>query len=659
MSEQSRRLFEFGPFVLDAAERRLLRDGTPVPLPAKTFDTLLALVERGGRLVEKEELMEAVWPDTSVEEANLNHHVWALRKALGEGVGGARYIETVPKHGYRFAAGVRELTNAGGGELILEKHTLTRVVTLEQERPDSPDAALAQPPGQKSLGAGSRQNLRARWRAPVLLGLLALLGAGAVILFYGPWRKEAAKAESTAGSAAAPKSIAVLPFKTIGAEGTDGDYLGLGLSDALIARLGATQRIIVRPTSAVRKYADPGQDPLVAGREQGVDAVLDGTVQQNGDRIRVIVRLLRVSDGASLWSGQFDERLTDIFAVQDSISRQAAEGLSLTLSDEERERLRRRENPNAEAYYAYMKGRYFWNKRTQEGFRKALEYFQRAIEIDPAYARAYAGLGDAYGFLAGSDPEAITRQKAATKRALELDETLSEAHASLGLISMNIDWDWAGAEREFKRAIELNPNYATAHHWYGEFLAYMGRFDEGLAEVKRAQELDPLSLIINTDVAKVYAFARRYDEAIAQYQRALEMDAGFPEAHALLGMTYSMAGRHAEAERELRRITGLEEHPAYLSWLVYVYGVAGKKEEARRAFGRLKELSKRAYLSPFWMAVAYTGMGDKEQAFKYFDKAFEEQAMGAAVSLKVNPIFDSLRSDPRFDDLLRRAKFKP
>lgn len=658
MSEQPRRLFEFGPFVLDAAERRLLRDGAPVPLPSKTFDMLLALVERGGRLVEKDELMQVVWPDTSVEEANLNHHVWALRKALGEGSNGSRYIETVPRHGYRFAAGVRELTSAGE-QLVLEKQTLTRVVTLEEELPELP-AAAAEPPG-RALPAAKEKGRGGR-RLAAALGLLALLCAGVLALYYGARR--AGKTEAAAGAVgAAPKSIAVLPFKTIGAEGADGDYLGLGLSDALIARLGDTQRIVVRPTSAVRKYADPAQDPLAAGREQGVDAVLDGTVQQSGDRIRVIVRLLRVSDGASLWSGQFDERRTDIFAVQDSISRQVVAGLSLSLSDEERERLRRRENPNVEAYHAYMKGRYFWNKRNPEGYRKAVEYFQKAIEIDPAYARAYAGLGDAHGFLGGSGPvsqaEAVAKQRAATKRALELDETLSEAHASLALIAMNVDWDWAEAEKEFRRAIELNPNYATAHQWYGEFLAYMGRFDEGLAEVKRAQELDPLSLIISTDVAKVYTLARRYDEAIAQYHRALEMDAGFPEARGLLGLTYSMAGRHAEAERELRQVKGLEENPMYLSWLVYVYGAAGRKEEGQRALGQLKDLSKRAHASPFWMATAYTGLGEKEQAFRYFEQAFAEHTWGGAVTLKVNAVFDGLRPDPRYDDLLRRANFKP
>ncbi len=656
MSEKARHVYEFGPFVLDTAERRLLRDGQTVPLSRKAFETLVALVERSGRLVGKDELMRAVWPDHFVEEANLNHHVWALRKALGDGASGARYIETVPRHGYRFAAGVRELTDEGE-RLVVEKHTLTRVITLEEERPDAPDPEALRLPGQKLLAA--RSGRRAKWRWAASGGLLVLLGAGVLAAFYWPRTRE--KAVATAASNAAPRSIAVLPLKTIGAGGDEREYLGLGLSDALIARLGNTRRLIVRPTSAVRKYADPQQDPLAAGREQGVDAVLDGTVQQDGDRIRVIVRLMRVGDGASLWAGQFDERLTDIFAVQDSISRQVVEGLSLTLSDEERERLVLRENRNVEAYEAYMKGRYFWNKRNPEGYRKAIEYFQRAVEIDPTYARAYAGLGDAYGFSGGdlvSQAEALARQKAATRRALELDETLGEAHASLGLISMNSDWDWPAAEREFRRAIELNPNYATAHQWYGEFLAYMGRFDEAIAEVRRAHELDPLSLIISTDVAKVYALARRYDEAVAQYQRALEMDPGFAEAHGLLAMTYSVTGRHEAAERELRQIKDLGESPMYLSWLVYAYGAAGKKGEARDTLGQLQDLSRRTYVSPFWMAFAHTGLGEKDRAFKYFEQAFAEHATSAAVSLKVSPIFDGLRPDPRFDDLLRRANFK-
>ena len=659
MSEESRRLFEFGPFILDAGERRLLRDGTPVPLSPKAFEMLLVLVERGGRLVGKEELLRAVWPDSFVEEANLNHHVWALRKALGEGSNGSRYIETVPRHGYRFAAGVREVADAGE-QLVVEKHTLTRVVTLEQELPDAPAAAAAELQGPAPLEAKSQERVRAGWKLPVALGLLTLVGAGVLALYYGTQR--AVKTEPPAAGGAAPKSIAVLPFKTIGGEGADGDYLGLGLSDALTARLGNTQRIIVRPTSAVRKYADPRQDPLQAGREQGVEAVLDGTVQQNGERIRVIVRLLRVSDGASLWAGQFDERLTDIFAVQDSISRQVAEGLRVTLSDEDRERLRRRGNQNVEAYQAYLKGRYFWNKRTAEGIRKSTDYFRRAIELDPAYALAYAGLADSYLLLGGyhvaSQQEAIPKAKAAAQKAIEIDETLAEPHATLGLIAQNYDWDWAEAERQYRRAIELNPNYATARHWYGEFLAFMGRYDEGLAEVRRAHELDPLSLIISTDVGKVHYIARQYDRAIEQYRKTLEMDPDYGTARLWLGITYAKNGQYQEAVSEFHKVKGLEEDPMSLAFLGSVYGQAGRRDEARQILGRLTALSRHTYVPAHGMALVHMGLGERDEAFKWFDKVFEERGVGV-IAFKVDPGYDPLRSDPRYADLLRRAGFTP
>jgi len=647
-------LYEFGPFVLDAAERLLLRDGQPVPLPSKTFDTLLALVERGGRLVEKEELMKAVWPDTAVEESNLNHHVWALRKALGDGSNRSRYIETVPRHGYRFAAGVRELTGAGEEALVVEKHTLTRVVTLEEEETADEPVADAQLPGQRLLGAGKGKRPRARWK--VVAGALCLLAVAGLLALYRPWQREAAKPE--AGVVAQPRlnSIAVLPFKAIGAESAD-EYLSLGLADALITRLGNVREVVVRPTSAVRRYTDANQDPVTIGRQQGVDAVLDGSFQRRGDRLRLTVQLIRVADGATLWSAQFDERFTDIFAMQDSISERVACDLVARICGE----ATRQKPVNIDAYEAYLKGRYFWNKRTRDGFRRAVEYFKQAIEIDPTYARAYAGLGDAYGYLGGDDPaaqsESVAKAKAGARRALELDETLSEAHASLGLFAMNYDWNWAEAEKEFRRAIELNPNYATARQWYGEFLAYMGRFDEAVAEIERAHELDPLSLIISTDVAKVYTLARRFGEAIAQYKRTLDVDPDFVEARALLAMAYSMNGQHDEAASEILKVKDLENYPAFLSWLVYVYGRAGRADEAQRALRRLKDLSKRTFVSPLWMAVAYTGLGEKDQAFAWFEKVFAERSSGGGVTLKVNPIFDSLRPDPRFQDLLRRAGF--
>jgi tetratricopeptide (TPR) repeat protein len=285
--------------------------------------------------------------------------------------------------------------------------------------------------------------------------------------------------------------------------------------------------------------------------------------------------------------------------------------------------------------------------------------------LDPAYAQAYAGLADAILYrrinaaTQKESQEALDKGRAALRKALEIDETLAAPRATLGLLAMNVDSDWPEAERNFKRAIELNPNYATAHQWYGEFLAYMGRFDEAVAELERAQELDPLSLIIATDAAKVYALARRYDEAITQYKRVLEMDPNFAEAHGLLGVAYSLKGRHEEAIAELHEIEDLENHQVYLSWLGYVYGQAGKKDEGRKTLGQLENLSRRTKVSPFWMALIHTGLGDKEQAFAWLGHAFAERADSGALTLKVNPIFDSLRSDPRYSQLLLRAGFAP
>jgi tetratricopeptide (TPR) repeat protein len=437
----------------------------------------------------------------------------------------------------------------------------------------------------------------------------------------------------------------------------------LGLADALITELGKLRQLVVRPTSAIRRYTEVSQDPVAIGRQQGVEAVLDGNVQRTGERLRVTAQLIRVADGAILWSGRFDQNITDIFAVQDAISGQVACDLVTRLCGAAGAAALKQQAINIEAYQAYLKGRYFWNKRTMDGFQKAVEYFKQAIESEPTYARAYAGLGDASYFLGGSDPltqaESTVKAKAWIKKALELDETLSEAHDSLGLIAMNSDWDWVKAENEYKRAIELNPNYATAHQRYGEFLAFMGRFDEAITEVKRAQELDTLSLIISTDVAKVYALARRYDEAIAQYRRALELDPNFEQARGLLALAYSAKGLTEVAEREFHQIKDLENNPDLLSFQGNVYGAAGKRVEAQRVLRRLSELAKRAYVSPFWMTIVYAGLGDRDEAFKWFEQVFAERAVGGAISLKVSPVWDSLRSDPRFADLLLRAGFAP
>jgi TolB-like protein/DNA-binding winged helix-turn-helix (wHTH) protein/Flp pilus assembly protein TadD len=659
MERRLRHIYEFGSYRLDTGEQLLLREDKPVALTPKAFETLVALVERRGRLVEKEELMKTVWPDSFVEEASLTHNIWTLRKKLGSEQSGQSFIETVPKRGYRFTAEVRDLSCADA-ELILEKHTLSHIVTEEEEHDES-EANPETIPAISSLPGLAQKPGRMTGRAKVMIAALclSLMAAGVVALYRPSLSRRGAPSSANAVAQPQLRSIAVLPFKTIGTEG-ESDYLGIGMTEALIARLGYLRQLVVRPASAVSRYTDEQRDAVDAGREQGVDAVLDGSVQRAGDRIRVTVQLLRVQDRAVLWAGQFDERLTDIFAVQDSISQQVAQGLAVKLNDEERGQLRKRTPENIEAYQAYLKGRYFWNKRTPEGYKKAIDYFNQAIELDPAYAQAYAGLADAILFLGGDGnagiDEAMARGKAALTKAIEIDDSLAEPHATLGLLAMNVDWNWTEAEREYRRAIELNPNYATAHHWYGEFLTFMGRFDEGLAEIKRAQELDPLSLIISTDMGKVYFLARRYDLTIEQCKKVLEMDPNFVMAHAWLGFAYSAQGRHEDAIAEFLKMKEMANTPWWLSFLGYVYGRAGHREEAQKILKRLTELSKQTYVSHYSLVLVYIGLGEKDVVFKLYEKVFEEHRDGV-IDLKVNPGFDPLRSDPRFADLLRRANF--
>jgi tetratricopeptide (TPR) repeat protein len=352
-----------------------------------------------------------------------------------------------------------------------------------------------------------------------------------------------------------------------------------------------------------------------------------------------------------------------MFQVETEIAQRIATSLEAKLTGSETRALHAKPTARLEAHEAYLKGRYFWSKRSLDGYKQAVAHFRRAIELDPAYAQAYAGLADGLLYLGGENipgqKETLEEARAALQKALELDDSLAEAHASRGLTAMNFDWNWLEAEQEFKRSIELDPNYATAHQWYGEFLANMGRTDEGITEIKHARALDPLSITINTDVAKVYMIGRRYDEAIEQYKKTLEMDPEFGVARGLLAITLSLAGKHDEGIAEIRALKHLETNPMYLSWLGYIYGKAGRNEEGAAALTGLEQLARQTYVSPLWLMLIETGLGHNDEAFAWFDKVAAEHASGGAIAIKTNPVFDSLRSDPRFSDVLRRANFTP
>lgn len=588
MNESPGQLYAFGPFHLDAVRRVLRRDSELVALKPKVCELLLVLIEQRDRVMDKDELMQRLWPDTAVEENNLTVNMSALRKALGESASEHRYIVTVPGRGYRFVASVKEMKEGG--------------------------AAVA---------------VQARSEAKITL------------------------------TEAAPMAIAVLPFQPLGVESGD-EYLGFGLADALITRLSNLRQISVRPTSAVRKYLGQTPDTVTVGRELQVEAVLEGSLRRADERIRVTVQLVKVSDGRPLWAAKFDERFSDIFTVEDSVSEQVSQALLRTLTGEERARLTKRYTENTEAYQLYLQGRYHAGKWTLEGFQKGIACFEQAIQMDRAYALAYCGWADAYillwshGYL--SPREAVPKAKAAIVKALELDDALAEAHASLGLMRSGYEWDWAGAERSFIRALELQPHQALTHDWYALYLKATGRHAEAIAHNQRAQELDPLSPWLNATLAWAFYYAGQYDRALAQCQKALEIEPRFGITHWTLGVIYLAQHKFAEAIAALEEAMSLGGSPNVYATLGYAYAVSGRVEEAQRVRDELQAI--RPYVPPYEMAVVATGLGEVDEAFEWLEQALIERAAWLAY-LNVSPLFDGLRADERFTTLLERIGLTP
>jgi len=637
--------YEFGPFRLDVANRLLLREGKTVPLKRKAFDVLLLLVTRHGLVIEKEELMLAVWPDTFVEDANLTQSIYLLRKALGQNTTDSPYIETIPGRGYRFAATVIEVLEKS------ESNTLGRLsdgspINLAVSRTEITSAEVVEETSAAAMVKSENNFFWQRsWR---WLGVILLFLGGVGVVAYG-WFSKPGRV----------KTLAVLPFSSLG--GDEEEALKLGLTEATINRLNRLNRLVVRPLSAVRRYASPTQDPLAAGREQQVEAVMVGSLQQTSVHLRVTVQLFRVRDGGTLWSGVFDEQWSDVFTVQDVVAQRLAEALKINLAGAERNLLTRHDTESATAYRLYLKGRIFYEQRTEAGFRKALNFFNQAIAEDPQYALAYAGLADCFTSLHDysiiSSEEGIPRARSAVQRALALDDSLAETHAALGRLKFYYEWDYPTAEREFRRAIELNPNYATAHLWYAEFLRAMGRHGEAQAEVKRARELDPLSLIISTSIGVTYFFARQYIPAIEQYRKTLEIDPNYLSAISWLGMAYEQTGQYQEAITTFQKeLEILGPGPATIM-LERVYILSGRRDEARRLFNNLMQTKSQKPLPAIYLALHYSALGESIPALDNLEKAYAERET-YLVLLNVDPRFDGLRAEPRFHDLLRRVRLE-
>lgn len=581
MNDPLARVCEFGRFRIDPMRRLLFRDGAEMQITARALDLLLVLIDHRSRVVTKHELMQRVWPDSIVQEANLTQNVFVLRKLLGESPREHRYILTVPGIGYRFVADVREPGRAA--PLPVSVHAVRREI----------------------------------------------------------------------------RSIAVMPFRTLDVDATD-EHLGVGLADAVATRLSGLKQLAVRAVSGIPGDTDASIDPCVLGRTLGVDALIMGTVKRARARIRVTVQLIAVGSGQMLWAHQFDEEMTDLFAVEDSVSDQVKRALVLELTEAERSALTKRHTSNTDAYSTYLKGRYFWNKRTAEGFHRAIEFFEIAIAQDPTYALAYAGVADCLNFLsmysAVSPDESYPRATRAATTALELDDELAEAHVALAYAKLNYHWSFEGAEREFRRALELHPNYATAHHLYADLLTSSGRFSQALEEVRRAQELDPFSLIINTDIGWALLHARQYEAAIRQLHETLDLDPTFWCAHWVLGQCYEQTGRPVEAIESFevsRRFS--RENPYVIGALGRAYAAVRRRADAYAILSELDELTSRRYVSPYLLATVHATLGDKEEAFACLERAYEERSHWL-IYLEIAAVLDSLRSDARFGDLVRRVR---
>ncbi len=665
---ESKRYFRFGSFRLYPGEHRLLRDQVAIPLAPKAFDILVYLVSHSGSLVKRDELMQAVWPDSFVEETNLNVNISLLRKALGTLPDGEPYIETVPRKGYRFNSPAveeedsgrllaasspqpqhdPELTPAVGVAALSAAATAASYESISAE-------PLPLPASQQLRPAPSPVTPLPFRRILLLSALLVAFGMGIIFLL------SRLKMHSSTVNAST-RSIAILPFHGLSPNTAD-EYLGLGMTDALITRLSDLHKIIVRPIGTVRKYA-ASDDPVAAGKQLAVDSVLDGSIQHAGDRTRVTVRLLRVSDGEQLWGGEFDEKLTDMFAIEDSISQKVASALELNLSGEEQRRLARPFTASTDAYQLYMKGRFFWNKRTVEGVKKSLDYFQQAIAADPGYARAYAGLADAYimagsyGFSIMPPREAMPKAEAAIQKALEIDDTLAEAHASLAYIKFTYDWDWVGAEQEFRKSIALNPLYDTAHHWYSHELMALGRPQEALAEARRALEISPSDTVMNEHMGWTYLMMRNYDQAIPAAHKALEMDPDFLLAHRVTALAYMYEGNYPQALEEFQKAVDLTHgDPVARAYLARGYAYSGERDKAQQTIDDLVRLSQLQYIPPTEIAADYAALGNTDSAMQWLEKAYNERA-SALPYIKVDRAYDPLRSDPRFIDLLHKLNLQ-
>jgi TolB-like protein/DNA-binding winged helix-turn-helix (wHTH) protein/Flp pilus assembly protein TadD len=627
-------VYRFGVFQVNLSARELRKHGMRVRLPGQPFCILTMLLEKPGEVITREEMQQKLWAsDTFVDfEHSLNSAIKKLRAALGDTSENSRYIETVPRAGYRFVA------------------------PLEEVPANLRPGADAQPTADRSdVHAAEGESPRRTWVTLTVISILFIAGLGA----YFQWSRSRGRLQRPGGRL----MLAVLPFDNLTGDAGQ-DYFSDGLTEEMIAQLGRLDPehlgVIARTSVMHYKRAQVQMDQIA--RELGVQYVLEGSVRRDSNTVRITAQLVQVKDQSRVWARQYDRELSSLLTLQGEIAQEIADEIHLTLHNGH-EKIAADSKPAAppssyEAYDLYLKGRYFWNKRTKDGFQQATEYFQQSIAKDTNYARAYAGLADTFGLMStwGVVPqnEYMPKARAAALRALQMDESLAEAHTSLALVAENYNYDWQTAEKEFRRAIQLDPGYATAHHWYAECLSWQGRFEEALAESERARQLDPLSVIIATDHGAILYFSRQYDRAIAQTSAALEMDPSFARAQGILVSAYEQKGRFAEALDYIEQHQPLPNSAWTWAARAGVYGPWGRTAQAQHALAKAERLFEHTPWETTGLAPVYAVLGRKDQAIAMLQEACAEHS-NAVMTIKVDPVYDPLRSDPRFQDLLRRV----
>jgi TolB-like protein/DNA-binding winged helix-turn-helix (wHTH) protein/Tfp pilus assembly protein PilF len=643
----SARIVRFGIFEVDLNTLELRKHGLRLKLPEQPFHILAMLLERPGEIITRDELRNRLWQtDTFVDfDHGLNNAVLRLREVLGDSSDNPRFVETIPRRGYRFIAHVEEFFP-------------TPLVPVHESAANQVIGAPAAPPESATDPPKGSPPLSMQRRIAVgVVGLLVILIAGVIAARYFTTRNS-----NSVLAGKQTTSLVVLPLENLSGD-QEQDYFADGMTDELIANLAKIRslRVISRSTAMAYKHT---RKPLSEiANELHVDAVVEGTVLRVDQRVRITAELVQVSTDHHLWAETYESQIGDVLALQNRVSSAIVNEIRINLSPQDRERLARNPAIAPEAYENYLKGRFYWNKRTDENLNKAIAYFSQATAQDSHYALAYAGLSDCYSIVGatifGSMPvsEAAPKAREAARRALEIDPTLAEAETPLATLKFNYDWDWSGSEDDFQHAIQLNPSYATAYQRYSLFLMAMGRFQDGFNQINKARELDPLSISINFSLGWRLYLARQYDRAIAQLRNTLEMDPSYELPHLVLGQAYEEKGTFDLAIPELQKAVELSHGtPLMVSALAHAHARAGNKEEAEKLLAQLERDAKTKYVSPYYFAIVYLGLGDNEQAMNWLEKAFADRSNGL-VFMRVEPELDRLRSNPRFLALQQRLKF--